>query len=155
MTEAPGSDAARTDEHASEPVTTDDVAEAVNTVQPEPTSAKWAVGEWLGKVILDRDGERIGKLRDVYVDVETDAPMFGTVREGVFARHLTFVPLVGVQVSPDSLQVTATKEQVRSAPDIELQGEELSQSDESVLYHHFEQNYTPVTNESGRRLARR
>lgn len=129
--------------------------EADPTVRSETTSAKWAVGEWLGKVILGHDGDRIGKLRDVYVDVETGAPMFGTVREGVFARHLTFVPLVGVQVSPDSLQVTATKDQVRSAPDIELQDEELSQADESAPYHHFEQNDTPITNDSGRRLARR
>jgi uncharacterized protein YrrD len=151
MTDVPGSDGTRTDESVVETATTDDV----DTVSSESASAKWTAGEWLGKSILDRDGERIGKLRDVYVDVETDAPMFGTVREGVFARHLTFVPLIGVQVSPDSLQVTASKEQVRSAPDIEMQGEELSQSDESVLYHHFEQNYTPIANESGRRLARR
>jgi hypothetical protein len=121
----------------------------------EQVHAKWAVAEWLGKVIVDRDGQRIGKLQDVYVDVETDEPQFGTVKEGVFARHLTFVPLTGVQVSPESLQVVATKEQVRSAPDIELQGEELTQADESTLYHHFEQNYTPINTASGRRLARR
>jgi len=51
--------------------------------------------------------------------------------------------------------VTATKEQVRSAPDISMHGEELSQADESALYHHFEMNYTPINTESGRRLARR
>jgi hypothetical protein len=48
-----------------------------------------------------------------------------------------------------------TKEQVRSAPDIEMHGEELSQADESTLYHRFELNYTPPSTESGRRLARR
>lgn len=121
----------------------------------EQVHANWAVADWLGTVIVDRDGERIGKLQDVYVDVETDDPQFGTVKEGVFGRHLTFVPLVGVQVSPAFPQVATTKEQVRSAPDIELQGEELSQADESTLYHHFEQNYTAINTESGRRLARR
>jgi hypothetical protein len=128
------------------------------TDRPKPDEqapAKWAVAEWLGKVVVDCDGERIGKLQDVYVDVETDEPQFGTVKEGVFGRHLTFVPLAGVQVSPESLQIVATKERVRSAPDLELQGEELSQADESTLYHHFEQNYTPINTESGRRLARR
>ena len=155
MSHATGSDPVQADDPVAAPLATDGVTDAVDTTEPEATSAKWAVGEWLGKPIVDCDGERIGKLRDVYVDVETDAPMFGTVREGVFARHLTFVPLVGVQVSPDSLQVTATRERVRSAPDIERQGEELAQSDESALYHHFEQNYTPITSESGRRLARR
>ncbi len=134
------------------------MADAPGTGEPsgeEQVQAKWAVADWLGKVIVDRNGERIGKLQDVYVDVETDEPQFGTVKEGIFPRHLTFVPLAGVQVSPEFLQVVATKEQVRSAPDIELQGEELSQADESTLYHHFEQNYTPIDTESGRRLARR
>ena len=117
--------------------------------------AVWNVTEWHGKMIIDRDGEKIGKLQDVYVDVETDEPQFGTVKEGFLDRHLTFVPLRGIQVGPDDLQTTATKEQVRSAPEIEMHGEELSQADESTLYHHFEQNYTPPSTESGRRLARR
>jgi uncharacterized protein YrrD len=117
--------------------------------------AKWSVAQWHGKMLLDRDGDKIGKLQDVYVDVETDEPQFGTVKEGFIGRHLTFVPLAGLQIGPDDLQVTVTKDQVRSAPDIEMHGEELSQADESTLYHHFEMNYTPINNESGRRLARR
>ncbi|HVA04717.1 MAG TPA: PRC-barrel domain-containing protein [Acidimicrobiales bacterium] len=117
--------------------------------------AKWNVAEWHGKMILDRNGEKIGKLQDIYVDVETDEPQFATVKEGFIGRHLTFVPLGGVQVGPDDLRVTATEDQVRSAPDIEMHGEELSQADESTLYHHFEMNYTPPDTESGRRLARR
>jgi phosphoketolase len=36
-----------------------------------------------------------------------------------------------------------------------VHGEELSQADESALYHHFELNYTPISTQSGRRLARR
>jgi uncharacterized protein YrrD len=117
--------------------------------------ASWSLAEWHGRMLLDRDGEKIGKLQDVYVDVETDEPQFATVKEGFIGRHLTFVPLGGVQIGPDHLQVSVTKEQVRSAPDIEMHGEELSQADESTLYHHYELNYTPPATESGRRLARR
>ena len=110
----------------------------------DPGQAQYNVTEWRGKILIDIDGEKIGKLQDVYVDVETDVPQFATVKEGVIGRHLTFVPLVGIQVGPDDLQVSVTKEQVRSAPDIEMHGEELSQADESTLYHHFELNYTPI-----------
>jgi len=106
--------------------------------------AKWNVTEWHGRMLVDRNGEKIGKLQDVYVDVETDEPQFGTVKEGFIGRHLTFVPLSGIQIGPDDLQATVTKDQVRSAPDIELHGEELSQEDESALYHHFEMNYIPI-----------
>jgi hypothetical protein len=107
--------------------------------------AKWSAGEWHGKMLVDRTGEKIGKLQDVYGDVETDEPQFATARESLIGRHLTFVPLNGNDVGPDDLQVEVTKEQVWSAPDIETHGEEMSQDDESVLYHHFEQNYMPPT----------
>ena len=117
--------------------------------------AQWNVAEWHGKMLIDRNGEKIGKLQDVYVDVETDEPMFATVKEGFIDRHLAFVPLGTIQIGPDDLQVAVTKEQVKSAPHIEMHGEELSQADESKLYHHFEMNYTPISTESGRRLARR
>ena len=121
----------------------------------DPTQAQWNASDWHGRMLVDRDGEKIGKLQDVYVDVETDAPQFATVKEGFIGRHLTFVPLGGIRVGPDELQAVVSKEQVRSAPDIEMQGDELSQADEATLYHHFELNYTPIDTESGRRLARR
>ena len=136
---------------------TDDVDDQGEEEQQEEGAdqARWNASEWHGKVLIDSDGEKIGKLQDVYVDVETDEPQFATVKEGFIGRHLTFVPLGGVQIGPDDLRVQVTKEQVRTAPDIEKHGEELSQADESTLYHHFEMNYTPIDTESGRRLARR
>jgi hypothetical protein len=51
--------------------------------------------------------------------------------------------------------VAVSKQQVKDAPNIEQHGEELSQADESALYHHYELNYSPPDTPSGRRLARR
>src|SRR4051794_22885498 len=82
-------------------------------------NAHWNAAEWHGKMLVDRDGERIGKLQDVHVDVENDEPQFATVKEGFIGRHLTFVPLGGIKVGPDERQVTVTKEQIKSAPNIE------------------------------------
>lgn len=113
------------------------------TTTPDPTTT------------TDTEPISDGKLHDVYVDVETDVPQFGTVKEGFLERHLTFVPLAGVTVGPDELRVTVLKEQVKSAPDLDLHGQEMSQADESALYHHFELNYTAIASDSGRRLARR
>jgi hypothetical protein len=120
-----------------------------------PPEVELNVADWHGKTLIDRDGEKIGKLEEVYVDVETDEPQFATVKEGLVGRHLTFVPLGGLRVGPDELQVTVSKQQVKDAPNIELRGEELSQEDESALYHHYELNYIPPDIPSGRRLARR
>lgn len=66
------------------------------------------------------NGDRTGGLEDVYYDVETEEPQFGTVKEGLIARHLTFVPLTGVTIGPDNLQVAVTREQVKKAPNIGL-----------------------------------
>ncbi|MFZ1155032.1 MAG: PRC-barrel domain-containing protein [Solirubrobacteraceae bacterium] len=117
--------------------------------------AGFNVADWHGKLLVDINGEKIGKLEDVYVDVETDIPQFATVKEGLIGRHLTFVPLSNIKLGPDELQVAVTKEQVQGAPNLEQHGEELSQADESALYHHYEINYHPPDIESGRRLARR
>ncbi len=132
----------------------------VETSEPEldatePVVMHREIAEWHGRELIDRHGERIGKLEDVYFDIETDEPQFGTVKEGWIGRHLTFVPLAGITIGPDNLQVAASIQQVKSAPNIALKGGELSQADESALYHHFQLNYTPVDSQSGRRLARR
>jgi hypothetical protein len=56
---------------------------------------------------------------------------------------------------PDSLKVPVSRDQVKSAPNIDLHGDELSKAEESTLYHHYQLNYTPPDSERGRRLARR
>jgi hypothetical protein len=62
------------------------------------------IGEWHGKTLVDRDGQKIGKLEDVYVDVETDQPMFGTTSgRSAFRREhpdLERCPRDGGQVGP-------------------------------------------------------
>jgi PRC-barrel domain len=112
------------------------------------------LSEWRGRTLSDANGERIGKLEEVYFDIDTDEPQFGTVKEGLFGRHLTFVPLVGATVGPDNLQVATTVAEVRSAPNIALDGDQLTTEDESVLYHHYRLNYTPSDRESQKRLVR-
>lgn len=48
----------------------------------EQRDSEWNVAEY-GKMLVDRYGEKIGKLQDVYVDVETDEPQFGDRQGGV------------------------------------------------------------------------
>jgi PRC-barrel domain len=125
--------------------------------EAEPNVAHRDFTEWHGRSLIDIDGLKIGKLEGVYFDVETDQAQFATVKEGgwLARRHLTFVPLADVTIGPDDLQVSVSRARVKDAPSIELEGDELSQSDESALYHHYQLNYVPSTTPSGRRLARR
>jgi len=120
----------------------------------EATVSHQDLSAWRGRDLFDRDGEKIGRLEDVYFDIETGQPQFGTVKEGFIDRHLTFVPLTGVTVGPDNIQVGVTKRQVKDAPNMEHEGEALTQDDESLLYHYYQLNYTPIDDQGGRRLAR-
>ena len=148
-----------------ETVNPDIVETNVETTPPAQDASEFAttgtkvmhrdIAEWHAKELVDRNGERIGKLEDVYFDVETDEPQFGTVKEGFIDRHLTFVPLTEVTIGPDNLQVSVSRQQVKDAPSIQLEGDELSPADESALYHHYQFNYTRSDSPSGRRLARR
>ncbi len=126
-----------------------------DSTDAEATVGHQDLSAWSGRALIDRDGERIGTLEDVYFDIETDQPQFGTVKEGFLDRHYTFVPLVAVTIAPNSLQVAVTKQQVRDAPNMEHEGEALTQADESMLYHYYQLNYTPSSSPSRRRLARR
>ena len=161
MTETPASPSATA--LPSEEVAVDDAihenapeADANATeAETDPTVAYRDFSEWHGKDLVDRNGERIGRLEDVYFDVGTDQPQFATVKEGLIGRHLTFVPLTEVTLGPDDLQVSASRAEVKGAPTLELEGDELSQADESILYHYYQLNYTPSDTPSGRRLARR
>ncbi len=126
----------------------------VPDVVPLARSA-WTPSEWHGVMIVDEAGRHLGKLQDVYADVETGEPVFATVKQGLWpGRHLTFVPILDVHVEPEQLRAPTTAERVGSAPDLELHGEELTVEGESTLYHHFEQNYLPMA-DGGRRLIRR
>ncbi|MDQ4071587.1 MAG: PRC-barrel domain-containing protein [Actinomycetota bacterium] len=110
--------------------------------------------EWRGRNLIDRDGDKVGKLEEVYVDTETDEQLFGTVKEGLLSRHLTFVPLRGATADPDGLHVRVSKEEVKGAPNIDPHGE-LSRDAESALYAHYGLDYRPPPTQSGRRLGRR
>src|SRR5947199_9192230 len=98
--------------------------------------AEWNVAEWHGKMLVDRDGGKIGKLQDVYADVEDDEAQFAAVKEGFIGRHLTFVPLGGINVSPDELQVAVTGVQLKAASNVQRHGRRLAQAAEADVYHH-------------------
>jgi hypothetical protein len=86
-----------------------------------------------------REHAKVNVERDRLKSAQTDEPMFGTVKESfIGGRHLTFVSLVGARFASGYLQVAVSKEQVKSAPNIELQGDEFRRPTCRALYHHYE-----------------
>ncbi len=111
------------------------------------------IRDWRGQDVVDRDGEKIGTLADVYFDIDSSEPQFACVKTGLLGRRLTFVPLRDASAGRDRLQVAYDKDRVHGAPTIDPDGE-LSEQEEADLYAFFDLDYTPSST-GGRRLARR
>jgi PRC-barrel domain len=103
---------------------------------------------WLGRVMVDRDSNKIGEVVDIYLDNETDRPEWAVVRTGLFGLRSTFVPLADAREAGDELQVPHQRTLVKQAPNIEPDGQ-LSAAEEAELYRHYGFDYDSVTLDSG------
>jgi uncharacterized protein (TIGR02271 family) len=107
-------------------------------VVPETTTAY----DFQGRAVIDADGEKIGKVDELYYDQEGGQPEWALVNTGLFGTKKTFVPLAGARPSGEDVQVSVTKAQVKDAPQVDTD-EELSEAEERELFEHYGVPYTP------------
>jgi uncharacterized protein (TIGR02271 family) len=93
-----------------------------------------------GRTMVDRDGDKIGKIDDIYEDRQSGRPEWALVNTGLFGSKKTFVPLREVQPDGDDVRVPLEKARVKDAPGIEADGE-LSERDERELFAHYDVAY--------------
>jgi uncharacterized protein (TIGR02271 family) len=103
-------------------------------------SAFTEVYDWRGRTVVDRDGEKVGKLDEIYLDRETNEPEWALVHTGLFGTRSTFVPLKGAAPAGEDLRLAYAKAQVKDASGVEADGE-LSPQEESTLYRHYDLEY--------------
>src|SRR3954465_2932855 len=101
-----------------------------------------------GQDLYDNDGEKIGKIEEIYLDADTGAPEWALVNTGLFGTKSTFVPLRDATEDGGSVRVPYEKAQVKGAPSIDPDGE-LSQQQESELYRHYGLDYSESRSDSG------
>ncbi|HJX77073.1 PRC and DUF2382 domain-containing protein [Glutamicibacter sp.] len=94
----------------------------------------------IGGTVVGTDGEKIGKVGQVFLDDHTGEPEWVTVHTGLFGLSESFVPLTDASVVGDTLSVPYDKQMVKDAPRIDAAGE-LSQSDEQELYGYYGRSY--------------
>jgi uncharacterized protein (TIGR02271 family) len=101
-----------------------------------------------GATMYATDGNKIGKVTDVYIDSDTKVAEWALVDTGFFGTKESFVPLAEARMDGDDLRVPYSKDQVKDAPNAEPDGE-LSQDEESRLYDHYGLTYTEGPSDSG------
>jgi hypothetical protein len=94
--------------------------------------------------MVDRDGNRLGEITDIYLDRETDRPEWAVVRTALFGLRSSFVPLAEASEAGDQIQVPHPRTLVKDAPNIEADGE-LSEAEEAELYRHYGLDYDTET----------
>jgi len=110
------------------------------------------VKEWRGQDVVDPEGEKLGKLDEIFYDAETDLPAFAGVKSGVFGKHLTLAVLAGATAGRGFLRVPVSKSEFKDAPSFDPDAE-LTIQDEMTAYGFYGLEYRPV-GEDARRLAK-
>ena len=96
--------------------------------------------DWQGRTLVDRDGDKVGKVESIYVDDRSSEPSWALVHTGLFGSRSTFVPLQEADTSGDQIQVPFEKDRIKDAPSLDAD-EELSPEEERRLYDHYGVDY--------------
>jgi sporulation protein YlmC with PRC-barrel domain len=84
------------------------------------------IKSWRGHEARSSDGDKLGKIDDIYLDQETGKPEWIAVRTGLFGGHVSFGPLAEARLDGDAVAVAYDKAKVRDAAHADADGE-LSQ----------------------------
>lgn len=104
--------------------------------------------EWRGRTAVDPEGQKIGKIDEIYLDQETRKPEWALVSSGRFGTKSNFAPLAGATPAGEDVQLAFPKDAVKDAPGIEPEGE-LSQQEEKTLYNHYGLQYSESRSDTG------
>src|SRR5215212_9845710 len=91
--------------------------------------------DWRGRTVLDRDGEKVGTLKDIYLD-DSERPHWGSVHTGLFGTRETLVPLTEAREDGGALRLPFERDHMRGAPNVNPDAQ-LTDDEESRLYRHY------------------
>ena len=90
----------------------------------------------IGAPVRSTGGERLGKIDSIYLDNETDQPAFAAVKTGIFAGHVSLVPLGQCRWEGNALTVPFDEATLKDAPHHDPDTA-ISRTDEEDLYRHY------------------
>jgi len=107
---------------------------------------------WRGQTLVDSNGDKIGKIEEIYLDAETDVPEWALVTTGLFGSKQSFVPIQEASAGEngDGVRVPFDKQTVKDAPKVDPDGR-LSDQEEAELYSYYGREYTRPGDSAGER----
>ena len=95
------------------------------------------VREIIGTTAYGSDNEKIGKVGQVFFDDASGQAEWVTVNTGLFGTSESFAPLAGARVADDGVYLAHTKDAVKDAPNVDLDGGHLDADEERRLYDYY------------------
>jgi uncharacterized protein (TIGR02271 family) len=90
----------------------------------------------IGKNAVDADGDKIGRIGQIYLDDSTGEPQWVTVSTGMFGTKESFAPLYNSRAEGDNLVLAVSKAMVKDAPNVDNDGH-LEESEVQALYDYY------------------
>ena len=90
----------------------------------------------VGRTVYSTGGDKIGDIRQVYLNDRTEEPEFFTVETGMLGSNENFVPVAEAQVTEDKVTVPYDKDKVKNAPDVAPDGH-ISEEQEQQLHAYY------------------
>jgi len=100
---------------------------------------------WIGRMLTDALGHKIGRIGDIYTDDDTGQPEWLAVTTGLMGSNTHFVPMREASVSSGAVQVPFPKDKVKMAPSPSADGR-LSRMEKVSLYAHYGYSYAEERN---------
>jgi hypothetical protein len=92
--------------------------------------------DWEGRAVLDRAGEKIGTIEEIFLVEETGEPDWALVKLGRRKGRTTLVPLTRAHSVDKGVAVDVTKDVVSEAPEV-TSDNELGEGEVVKLYRHY------------------
>src|SRR5215203_5882346 len=94
----------------------------------------------IGCEMYSAEGDKIGRVGQVYLDDSSQQPQWLTVNTGLFGTNETFVPVDEAEFFGDRVTVPFSKDRVKDAPNVPGDGH-ISIEEEQALYEYYGLEY--------------
>jgi hypothetical protein len=94
------------------------------------------VQRWIGRVAVDRNGEPLGAIIEVFYDAESDQPGWALLDAAVAGAGRRLVPVMRAVEDGTTVRVPVAAALVEAAPGMEP-GSRLWPQEEAALYEHY------------------
>ncbi|SER59945.1 conserved domain-containing protein [Lentzea xinjiangensis] len=87
--------------------------------------------------VIDNKGEKIGSVKQVWLEDGTGAPVWAEVNSGLLGMRQSFVPIQQAKMADGTITVPIAKEQVDEAPSVHTFDDHISDEEQEALYRHY------------------